>query len=51
MSYEHLYSWTVILRKKKKLKCILAMAILPSATLVFTYSEDCVLHKDNIEEY
>lgn len=44
MSYEHLYSWTVILRKKI-LKCILVMAILQSATLVFTYSEDCVLHK------
>lgn len=37
--------------EKKLIKCILAMAILQSATLVFTYSEDCVLHKDNIEEY
>lgn len=37
--------------EKKILKCILVMAILQSATLVFTYSEDCVLHKHNIEEY
>lgn len=36
---------------KKQQQNILVMAILQSATLVFTYSEDCVLHKENIEEY
>lgn len=35
---------------KKILKSNLVMATSPSANAVFTYSEDCVLHKDYFED-